>query len=66
MTTPKAGAETEVALTVTLFDTAARLGIEPGEARFEVLATRTMIGEMESAATKRLRPYLRGLQLLMT
>ena len=52
------GAEAEVELIVTAADTAARLGVEPGEAYPEVMATRTMIGEMERAAAKLLRPHL--------
>ena len=47
---PAIGAEAEVELVVAATDTAARLGVEPGEAYPEVLATRTMIGEMERAA----------------
>ncbi len=53
------GAEAEVELVVSAGDTAARLGVEPGEAYPEVLATRTMVGEMERAAAKLLRPHLR-------
>ena len=52
------GAEAEVELIVTAADTAARLGVEPGEAYPEVMATRTMVGEMERAAAKLLRPHL--------
>ena len=59
MTTPDVGAEASVALIVAPADTAARLGVEAGEAYPEVLATRTMVGEMERAAAKRLRPHLR-------
>ena len=55
---PQIGAEAEVELTVSPDDTAARLGIDPGEVYPEVLATRTMIGEMERAAAKLLRPHL--------
>ena len=55
---PEIGVEAEVELTVSLEDTAARLGIDPGEVYPEVLATRTMIGEMERAAAKLLRPHL--------
>lgn len=60
---PETGAEAEVELTVSLDDTAARLGIDPGEIYPEVLATRTMIGEMERAAAKLLRPHLQPGQL---
>ena len=63
MTTPEIGAEASVELTVTPADTAARLGVEPGEAYPEVLATRTMVGEMERAAAKLLRPHLQPGQL---
>ena len=55
MTTPDVGAEASVALVVAPVDTAARLGVEAGEAYPEALATRTMIGEMERAAAKLLR-----------
>jgi predicted thioesterase len=55
---PEIGAEAEVVLLVQADDTAARLGIEPGESYPEVLATRTMVGEMERAAAKLLRPLL--------
>ena len=58
MMTPEIGAEAEVALTVAPADTAARLAVESGEAYPEVLATRTMVGEMERAAAKLLRPCL--------
>ena len=60
---PEIGAEASIELTVTPADTAARLGVEPGEAYPEVLATRTMIGEMERAAAKLLRPHLEPGQL---
>ena len=60
---PEIGAEAEVELTVSPEDTAARLGIDPGEVYPEVLATRTMIGEMERAAAKLLRPHLQPGQL---
>lgn len=60
---PDIGAEAEVELTVAPADTAARLGIDPGEVYPEVLATRTMIGEMERAAAKLLRPHLQPGQL---
>ncbi|MGD9509265.1 MAG: thioesterase family protein [Geminicoccaceae bacterium] len=63
MTTPEIGAEAEVLLTVSPADTAARLGVEAGEAYPEVLATRTMVGEMERAAAKLLRPHLKAGQL---
>jgi predicted thioesterase len=59
MAAPEIGAEAEVVLLVTADDTAARLGLEPGEAYPELLATRAMIGEMERAAAKLLRPHLR-------
>ena len=62
-TGPEPGAEASVELTVTPADTAARLGLEPGEVYPEVLATRTMIGEMERAAAKLLRPHLEPGQL---
>ncbi len=55
---PKVGAVAEVVLVVSPSDTAARLGLEPGESYPEVLATRTMVGEMERAAAKLLRPLL--------
>ena len=48
---------------VTPNDTAARLGTEPGEVYPEVLATRTMVGEMERAAAKLLCPHLQPGQL---
>ena len=60
---PAIGAVAEVELVVAATDTAARLGVEPGEAYPEVLATRTMIGEMERAAAKLLRPHLEPGQL---
>ena len=60
---PEIGAEASVELIVTPADTAARLGVELGEAYPEVLATRTMIGEMERAAAKLLRPHLEPGQL---
>lgn len=63
MKEPEIGAEAEVVLEVTPADTAARLGFEPGESYPEVLATRTMIGEMERAAAKLLRPLLAPGQL---
>jgi predicted thioesterase len=63
MSAPEIGAEAGVELTVAPSDTAARLGIEPGEVYPEVLATRTMIGEMERAAAKLLRPHLQPGQL---
>ncbi len=63
MTSPEIGAQAEVELIVAPADTAARLGIEPGEVYPEVLATRTMIGEMERAAAKLLRPHLEPGQL---
>ena len=63
MAAPEIGAEAEVELDVGHGDTAARLGIEPGEVYPEVLATRTMIGEMERAAAKLLRPHLQPGQL---
>lgn len=63
MREPEIGAEAEVVLDVTPADTAARLGFEPGERYPEVLATRTMIGEMERAAAKLLRPLLAPGQL---
>ena len=63
MTTPEIGAEAEVQLTVAPADTAARLGVEAGEVYPEVLATRTMVGEMERAAAKLLRPHLQPGQL---
>ena len=63
MTEPEIGAEAEVELTVTAGDTAARLGVESGESYPEVMATRTMIGEMERAAAKLLRPLLPDGQL---
>lgn len=63
MTEPEIGAEAQVELTVTAGDTAARLGFEPGESYPEVMATRTMIGEMERAAAKLLRPLLPDGQL---
>ena len=56
-------AESSVEITVTPADTAARLGVEPGEAYPEVMATCTMIGEMERAAAKLLRPHLQPGQL---
>jgi fluoroacetyl-CoA thioesterase len=52
-----AEAEAEVSLVVTPADTA-RLGVEPAESYPEVLATWTMVGEMEWAAAKLLRPLL--------
>lgn len=55
---PEIDAVAEVNLVVRPEDTAARLGIEPGESYPEVLATRTMVGEMERAAAKLLRPLL--------
>lgn len=58
MTEPEIGAVAEVALLVAVEDTAARLAVEPGESYPEVLATRAMIGEMERAAAKLLRPLL--------
>jgi predicted thioesterase len=58
MREPEIDATAEVELTVTPADTAARLGLEPGETYPEVLATRTMVGEMERAAAKLLRPLL--------
>ena len=60
---PEIGAEAEVELMVAPADTAVRLGIEPGEVYPKVLATRTMIGEMERAAAKLLRPHLQPGQL---
>ena len=60
---PAIGAVAEVERVVAAADTAARLGVEPGEAYPEVLATRTMIGEMERAAAKLLRPHLEPGQL---
>jgi predicted thioesterase len=63
MTTPAIGAEAEVELIVGPGDTATRLGVDPGETYPEVLATRTMVGEMERAAAKLLRPILRPGQL---
>ena len=63
MTKPEIGAGASVELTVTAVDIAARLGTEPGEAYPEVLATRTMVGEMERAAAKLLRPQLQPGQL---
>lgn len=63
MNTPEIGAEAEVALTVAPADTAARLAVESGEVYPEVLATRTMVGEMERAAAKLLRPCLQPGQL---
>jgi fluoroacetyl-CoA thioesterase len=63
MAAPEIGAEAEVELTVDAEDTAARLGVEPGEVYPGVLATRTMIGEMERAAAKLLRPHLQPGQL---
>ena len=59
MITPEIGPEASVEFPVASADTAARLGVEPGEAYPEVLATRTMVGEMERAAAKLLRPRLR-------
>lgn len=53
----------EVSLTVRREDTAAPLAAEPGERYPEVLATRAMIGEMERAAAKLLRPLLAPDQL---
>ena len=41
---PGADQEAEVELTVSPEDSAARLGIDPGEVYPEVVATRTMIG----------------------
>lgn len=58
MKEPEIGAVAEVALAVALADTAARLAVEPGESYPEVLATRVMVGEMERAAAKVLRPLL--------
>jgi len=63
MSEPEIGAEAEVVLVVTPADTAARLGLEPGESYPEVLATRTVVGEMERAAAKLLRPLLQPGQL---
>jgi fluoroacetyl-CoA thioesterase len=63
MTAPEIGAEAEVELVVSPGDTAALLASEPGEAYPEVLATRTMIGEIERAAAKLLRPHLEPGQL---
>ena len=63
MNEPEVGAEAEVSLLVGPGDTAARLGTEPGESYPEVLATRTMVGEMERAAAKLLRPHLQPGQL---
>ena len=63
MTSPETGAEASVELIVASADTAARLGVEAGEAYPEVLATRTMVGEMERAAAKLLRPHLQPGQL---
>jgi predicted thioesterase len=60
---PEVGATAEVTLIVGTEDTAARLGFEPGESYPEVLATRTMVGEMERAAAKLLRPLLQEGQL---
>jgi predicted thioesterase len=48
----------EVVLTVTPSDTAARFGVEAGEAYPEVLATACMIREMERAAAGLMRPLL--------
>ena len=53
----------EVMLTVTPAETAARSGLEPGEAYPEVFATAYMIREMERAAAKLMRPLLRPGQL---
>lgn len=63
MSEPEVGAVAEVALIVGAEDAAARLGVEPGESYPEVLATRTMVGEMERAAAKLLRPLLQEGQL---
>lgn len=63
MTIPEIGAEAEVRLVVSPADTAARLAAEPGEAYPEVLATRVLVGEMERAAAKLLRPHLEPGQL---
>jgi fluoroacetyl-CoA thioesterase len=48
----------EVMLTVTPAETAARSGLELGEAYPEVLATACMVREMERAAAKLMRPLL--------
>lgn len=58
MSEPEIGATAEVVLAVARADTAARLAVEPGESYPEVLATRAMVGEMERAAAKVLRPLL--------
>lgn len=58
MKEPEIGAVAEVVLTVGRDDTAARLAVDPGESYPEVLATRAMVGEMERAAAKLLRPCL--------
>ena len=60
---PETGAEAEASLVVGPEDMAARLGVEPDESYPEVLATRTMVGEMERAAAKLLRPLLEPGQL---
>jgi len=48
----------EVTLTVTAAETAARFGLDPGEAYPEVFATAHMLREMERAAAKLMRPLL--------
>jgi hypothetical protein len=63
LTIPEIVAEPSVEITVTPADIAARLGAEPGEAYPEVIATCTMIGEMERAAAKLLRSHLQPGQL---
>ena len=59
MPAPENGPAASVELIVSSADTAARLGVGAGEAYPEVLATRTMVGEMERAAAKLLHPHLR-------
>jgi fluoroacetyl-CoA thioesterase len=53
----------EVMLTVTPAETAARSGLELGEAYPEVFSTACMIREMERAAAKLMRPQLGAGQL---
>ena len=48
----------EVTLTVTAAESAARLGLEKGEAYPEVYATGRLVGDMERAAAKLMRPLL--------
>ena len=48
----------EVTLTVTPSETAARFGLDPGEAYPEVFATAHMVREMERAAARLMRPLL--------